>query len=60
MQTPLQTTKIGHIAAAFRKDKCIDGRKDIYLVFDGDRLDADDTIGDTDIGDQDRIDVTLK
>ena len=34
--------------------------KEIFLVFDGDKIEPGSTVGDADIGDMDNIDVHVK
>ena len=34
--------------------------KEVYIVFDGDRLEADTRVGDTELSDMDELDVYVK
>ena len=45
---------------AFRIEYKVDPEKEVYLVFDGDRLDAPTAVGDTELSDMDSIEVFIR
>lgn len=45
---------------AFREARRVPAEKDVFLVFDGDRMQPGDLVSDTDIGDMDNLDVHVK
>lgn len=45
---------------AFRQSNKVDPSAEVFLMFDGDRLNPDDAVADTEIGDLDHIDVHVK
>lgn len=48
------------ICNAFRSQNQIGAGKDVYLLFDGDRLPSNGKVGDTELGDMDTLDVIVK
>lgn len=54
------TTRVSKIVSAFRDKSGIDTEREVYLVFDGDRLDPDTSLDEHDITDLDLIDVQVK
>lgn len=54
------STKIARMMAAFKKMRQIDSGKTCWLVFDGDRLEPDSIVGDTEIEDGDAIEVHVR
>ncbi len=56
----VQSTKILRIQGAFRQARNVEADRDVFLMFDGDKLSAEDTVADTDISDLDHIDVHVK
>ncbi|CAI7615450.1 unnamed protein product [Penicillium glandicola] len=55
-----QKTLISRLISAFRDKQNISADHDIYLVFDGDKLDPDSCLGDYDIDNLDLVDVQIK
>ena len=55
-----QSTLISKICHAFRTQNKISGDKEVYLLFDGDRLPLEGAIGETEISDLDTLDVFIK
>ena len=45
---------------AFRHQNTMSPDKDIFLVFDGDRLDLQSPVGETELSDLDNIEVHIK
>ncbi|KAI9850458.1 MAG: hypothetical protein M1838_005670 [Thelocarpon superellum] len=54
------TTKISQIVHAFRLSRSVGAEQEVFLVFDGDRLDPEHMVTETEIADLDRIDVHVK
>ena len=54
------STLVSKIMAGFRKVREIEHGKTCWLVFDGERLDPDTRIGDTEIEDGDAVDVQIR
>lgn len=54
------TTRVSKIISAFRNKFEIAANREVYLVFDGDRLDPDTTLQEHDIADLDLVDVQIK
>ncbi|KAL9121627.1 MAG: hypothetical protein Q9187_001819 [Circinaria calcarea] len=54
------STLMSRIIGAFRGANKIEPDKDVYLVFDGERLDPPTRVGDTELSDMDYIDVYVK
>ena len=46
--------------SAFKQTRGIGPEQEVLLMFDGDRLDVNSRISDTEIGDMDYIDVHIK
>ncbi|KAJ6186897.1 hypothetical protein N7519_001805 [Penicillium mononematosum] len=55
-----QTTLISRLISAFRNKQNISVGHDIFLLFDGDKLDPDSSLGDYDIDNLDLVDVQIK
>ncbi|CAG8267284.1 unnamed protein product [Penicillium nalgiovense] len=55
-----QTTLISRLISAFRNKQNISVDHDIFLWFDGDKLDPDSCLGDHDIDNLDLVDVQIK
>ncbi|KGO76675.1 Ubiquitin supergroup [Penicillium italicum] len=55
-----KTTLISRLISAFRDKQNISVDHDIFLLFDGDKLDPDSCLGDCDIDDLDLLDVQIK
>ncbi|KAJ5162842.1 Ubiquitin supergroup [Penicillium coprophilum] len=55
-----QKTVISRLISAFRDKQKIPADRDIFLLFDGDKLDPDSCLGDYDIDDLDLLDVQIK
>jgi Ubiquitin-2 like Rad60 SUMO-like len=53
-------TKISKMMAVFKKMRLVDPGKTCWFVFDGDRLEPDSTVGDTDIEDGDAVEVHVR
>ncbi|RWQ99545.1 ubiquitin-2 like Rad60 SUMO-like-domain-containing protein [Paecilomyces variotii] len=53
-------TRISNIIASFRDSQHISAEKQIYLLFDGERLSTDSCVSDYDIADLDMVDVQVK
>ncbi|KAJ5834271.1 Ubiquitin supergroup [Penicillium robsamsonii] len=53
-------TVISRLISAFRDKQKISADQDIFLLFDGDKLDPDSCLGDYDIDDLDLLDVQIK
>lgn len=53
-------TLISRLISAFRDKQNISVDHDIFLLFDGDKLDPDSCLGDHDIDDLDLVDVQIK
>ncbi|KAJ5514879.1 Ubiquitin supergroup [Penicillium fimorum] len=53
-------TMISRLISAFRDKQNISADQDIFLLFDGDKLDPDSCLGDYDIDDLDLLDVQIK
>lgn len=51
---------IGKILLAFRQQQGLESGKSVYLLFDGDRLEEDMTVGDVEIEDLDTVDVQVR
>ena len=56
----MQSTLISRILGGFRNNKQIEPHREVFLQFDGDRLDPDSEVKDTEISDMDHIDVYIK
>jgi hypothetical protein len=56
----LKTTNASRIISVFRQARAVPEEKEVFLVFDGDKLQPDNLISDTEIGDMDNIDVHVK
>ncbi|KAI9818184.1 MAG: hypothetical protein M1827_000809 [Pycnora praestabilis] len=54
------STTILRIITAFRITNKVEPEKEVFLVFDGDRLDPSSTVGETDFSDMDHVDVHVK
>ncbi|KAI9884965.1 MAG: hypothetical protein M1823_003241 [Watsoniomyces obsoletus] len=54
------STKVSRIQSAFRQARKIEAERDVFLMFDGDKLGAEDTVGNTEISDLDHIDIHVK
>ncbi|MCJ1281956.1 hypothetical protein MMC26_001279 [Xylographa opegraphella] len=54
------TTLLSRMINAFRIEYNIDPGKEVYLVFDGDRLDPPIAVGDTELSDMDSIEVFIR
>ncbi|KAB8070703.1 ubiquitin-2 like Rad60 SUMO-like-domain-containing protein [Aspergillus leporis] len=59
-QSVSSSTQILQLIAVFRKAKRIPTNREMYLVFDGDRLDPNSRITDYGISDDDLVDVIVK
>ena len=55
-----KSTLISKICHAFRTQNKIDGDKEVYLLFDGDKLPSGGSIQETEISDMDTLDVIVK
>lgn len=55
-----QETEVSRILAAYIKAQRIPTEKEVYLIFDGERLDPDSRLSDHDIADLDLLDVLVK
>ena len=55
-----QTTPVSRMINAFRIEYKVDPGKEVYLVFDGDRLDPSNAVGDTELSDMDSIEVFVR
>ncbi|KAI9674277.1 MAG: hypothetical protein M1829_003824 [Trizodia sp. TS-e1964] len=53
-------TTFSRITEAFRKTRNPGADKEVWLMFDGERLDPDQTVGESEIGDMDYIDVHVR
>ncbi|KAL2864539.1 small ubiquitin-related modifier domain-containing protein [Aspergillus lucknowensis] len=53
-------TRISQVVAAFREARGVSPESDVYLAFDGDRLDPGSFLADYEIGDGDLVDVLVK
>ncbi len=51
---------ISKICNAFRSQNQIGAEKEVYLMFDGEKLSPDGKVGDTDLSDMDTLDVFVK
>ncbi|KAL8680190.1 MAG: hypothetical protein Q9186_003602 [Xanthomendoza sp. 1 TL-2023] len=54
------TTRIARIVNAFKSDKKINDGQEVFLSFDGDRLNPETQVADTELNDMDYIDVYVK
>ena len=45
---------------AFRSTNHIGNEKEVYLLFDGDKLSPESQVGDTELSDMDTLDVVVK
>ncbi|KAH8815172.1 ubiquitin-2 like Rad60 SUMO-like-domain-containing protein [Xylogone sp. PMI_703] len=54
------TTTIGRMILAFAKMRSVPSDKEISIFFDGDKLDPDSTVEDTDLDDMDTVEVHIK
>jgi Ubiquitin-2 like Rad60 SUMO-like len=45
---------------AFRRQHRIDPAKDVFILLDGDKLNADDGVGDLDLEDGDNLEVYVR
>ncbi|MCJ1397149.1 hypothetical protein MMC11_000341 [Xylographa trunciseda] len=54
------TTLISRMMNAFRIEYKVDPGKEVYLIFDGDRLDPPTAVGDTELSDMDSIEVFIR
>lgn len=55
-----QETQVSHVLATFKNAQRISAEKEVYLLFDGERLDAGSRLVDYDIADLDLVDVIVK
>jgi hypothetical protein len=55
-----QKTLVSRLISAFRDKQKIPVDKDIFIIFDGDKLDPDSCLADNDIDDLDLLDVQIK
>ena len=53
-------TKVSKIMAGFKKIRNVEGGKTCWLIFEGERLEPDTTIDNTEIGDGDLVDVQIR
>lgn len=53
-------TTIQKIMDAFRREKNVPDEKDVTLHFDGDKLEPDDKVKDTELGDMDSVEVHIQ
>lgn len=53
-------TFIEKLIVAFRQTRSIPDEKEVTLWFDGDKLDPEDAVGDTELGDMDNVEVHIK
>ena len=56
----MKSTTIARMIQAFRTAKEVTGDKQVFLQFDGDRLDPGVTVADTELGDMDHVDVYVR
>jgi hypothetical protein len=54
------TTSVQKLVACVRTTHNVPEDKDIVLFFDGDKLDPDSDVGDTELGDRDNVDVHIR
>ncbi|KAI9704218.1 MAG: hypothetical protein M1836_007079 [Candelina mexicana] len=54
------STPISRIVEVFRHQYQIAVDKEVFLIFDGDRLDIESSVGDTDLSDLDNVEVHVK
>ncbi|KAI9823236.1 MAG: hypothetical protein M1826_000249 [Phylliscum demangeonii] len=54
------TTIISRMQQAFRQARKVESTRDVFLMFDGEKLDPDRTVVQTDISDLDHIDVHVR
>jgi Ubiquitin-2 like Rad60 SUMO-like len=54
------STPIAKVMAGFKKVRNVDAEKTCWLVFDGERLDPDAAVGDTEIEDGDAVEVHVR
>ncbi|KAI9724429.1 MAG: hypothetical protein M1812_000497 [Candelaria pacifica] len=54
------STPISRIVGVFRHQYQVTTDKEVFLIFDGDRLDVDLSVGDTDLSDLDNVEVHVK
>ena len=55
-----KSTTITKIIQAFRIARHVTGDKQVFLQFDGDRIDPGVTVADTELGDMDHVDVYVR
>ncbi|KAL8874495.1 MAG: hypothetical protein Q9174_000188 [Haloplaca sp. 1 TL-2023] len=55
-----RTTRMSRIVNAFKLDKKIESGREVFLLFDGDRLAPQCQVGETELNDMDYIDVYIK
>ena len=55
-----QETQVSHVLATFKNAQRVSAEKEVYLLFDGERLDAGSRLVDYDIADLDLVDVIVK
>ena len=55
-----QTTSLSKIVNVFKTAQKLAPDKEVYLIFDGERLDPDISVADADFSDMDYIDVQVK
>lgn len=55
-----QETQVSHVLATFKNAQRVSAEKEVYLLFDGERLDAGSRLIDYDIADLDLVDVIVK
>jgi hypothetical protein len=51
---------MSRIINAFRGDNEIPPEKDVYLMFDGDRLDPSASVGEIELSDMDNLEIYVK
>lgn len=51
---------MSRIVGAFRTEKGIGAEEEVFLSFDGDRMDPSSRVDETEISDMDCIDVSIK
>ena len=57
---PVQTTLVSKILNAFRHANSVEPNRDVYIMFEGQRLDPDSTIEDAEIADLDTLDTYVR
>jgi hypothetical protein len=56
----MKSTPIAKVIQAFRVARRVAGDKQVFLQFDGDKLDSGVTVADTELGDMDHVDVYVR